>query len=168
LIQLFLKKKERIMNNTRSIAASKSSADTGRGGIQSRIARYIRGEISATMIATNSGKMDSIQATTNATAVAAAAQQRGRGGLFANKLRCCRIRPPFRNTVNVKNTSVSFLSMVHDIKGMKVSTDESAPELDTICVCKSETVRKFVPEPGFYMQTLRRKLAALQNRNSFK
>lgn len=157
------------MNNPRSIVTNKSG-DTGRG-IQSRIARYIRGEISANMISTNSSKIDSGHAM-NANANAVAATQRGRRTLFANKLRSKIVRPPFRNTVNVKNTSVSFLAMVHDMKGMKVSVDESVPvslpEIDTICLCRSETIRKFVPEPGFYMQTLKRKLLALQNRNLSK
>lgn len=149
------------------------SGDTSRN-IQSRIARYIRGEISANMITTNSSKMDrsrssSDQATiTTGTAVSVTTAQSSRRGLFGNKFRC-KIRPPFRNTVNVKNTSASFLAMMHEMQGMRVAVGASSvPEIGTLCLCEIETVRKIVPKPGFYMQTLTQKLKALHSRNSSK
>jgi len=153
------------MNNPRPITTSKSSDASA--NIESKIARYIRGEISANMISSNSRKDRSDRAINAATNAIVATTQNGRRGVVANKS-TCKTRPPFRSAINARNTNFPLLAMIHDLRGMPVSMDSDILDVETICLCKSEFVRKFVPEPGSYMQTLKQKLAALQNRNASK
>lgn len=168
--------------------------------IQSKIGRYIRGEISADLIhksnvqvvcttndtnatipvlnncATNRNRKQLANVVTAVNAIAAAAP-------LATENAKTKGRPPFRQTANAKNTS--FVSAVSDLKRMKLDESKSStsakspaklsndlclclaePDVQSMCLCENETMKKFVPEPGAYLLAIKRKLSHIRHRNT--
>lgn len=84
--------------------------------VDSRIGRYIRGEISATCLV-NCPWRKSYKKPHKFNAVDYDVMHRSRQHVGADKIRY-KVRPPFRNAINAKNTS--FVSVVEDLKRMKL------------------------------------------------
>lgn len=89
--------------------------------VDSRIGRYIRGEISATCLV-NCPWRKTYKKTHHKNSTAAEfVMHRPRQATAAEKIKF-KVRPPFKNTINVKNTS--FVSMVDDLKRLKLDDGE--------------------------------------------
>lgn len=171
--------------------------------IQSKIGRYIRGEISADLIHKSNVQVVCTTNDTNVTipvlnncainrqrkqlanlvtAVNAVAPAATSGTVVIENAKT-KGRPPFRQTVNAKNTS--FVSAVSDLKRMKLDESKSSPsvqspakvsndlclclaepDVQSMCLCENETMKKFVPEPGAYLLAIKRKLSHIRHKNT--
>lgn len=204
--------------------------------VQSRIGRYIRGEVSAASLSRKSRPKQAEKVCANELHSPANCIRRQ---ITPKKIEN-KFRPLFRNTINVKN--VSFVSVVNDVKRMKINEHTSSkklsnppkstlqnnrlvsinsrqpasqtqlngvsiltrtinleprksafrcakllsvnrpvthkkqtsqtctcldvPEMESMCLCRNEIMKKFIPTPGSYLQKIKLKLVTMQNRKS--
>lgn len=88
--------------------------------VESRIGRYIRGEISATCLVNCPWRKTYRRSHKNS--AVDYVMHRPRQQTTVEKIKI-KVRPPFRNTINVKNTS--FVSMVDDLKRLRLDDSKS-------------------------------------------